>query len=278
MRSSTDDQVRANRAGIRRSAIKWVAFILIAGVFSSETMHAGEVVKEGKDGRSLLQEWIGLRKAISDEGRKWELRRELLKDRIELARQSISSLRESIGKVEEGVLEADKKRSGLVEREVALKEATVGVRGRIGEFESRVKVLLKQIPVPVQEKVKALSQRFPDDPESIEASASKRYQYLIGVLAGINKANREVSVNSEIRTLADGSTLEVAVLYIGISQAYFVNIDKTVAGVGVPFGDGWSWTPANDAAEKIAHAIAIHDGEKPAEYIPLPVTIDQKAE
>jgi hypothetical protein len=89
----------------------------------------------------------------------------------------------------------------------------------------------------------------------------------------VNKFNREITVTSEVRTLADGNVAEVTALYIGLGQVYYVGANGTVAGVGRPSQNGWKWEPANDTADRISDAIAILKNEKVADFVPLPVKV-----
>jgi hypothetical protein len=73
--------------------------------------------------------------------------------------------------------------------------------------------------------------------------------------------------------MPDGSTAEVKALYIGVSLGYYVTPDGDAAGVGQPAPEGWSWTPADDLADRIARAIAILDNEDVPAYVPLPVKV-----
>jgi hypothetical protein len=65
----------------------------------------------------------------------------------------------------------------------------------------------------------------------------------------------------------------VTALYVGLGQAYYVSANGTMAGVGRPSENGWSWEPSNDAADEITDAIAILKNEKVASFVPLPIKV-----
>jgi hypothetical protein len=121
--------------------------------------------------------------------------------------------------------------------------------------------------------VKPLSQRLPDDANETKLSLAERFQNVVGILNEVDKFNREISVTSEVRTLADGSSVEVTSLYIGIGEAYYVSANGAIAGVGVASEQGWIWKPANEAAPQIADVIAVLKNEKVASFIQLPVEV-----
>jgi hypothetical protein len=106
------------------------------------------------------------------------------------------------------------------------------------------------------------------------ATVAERYQSVIGILNEVNKFNGEITVRSEMRALPDGTTAEVTAVYLGIGQGFYVTGGGKIAGVGLPTKEGWSWTPANEAALEIAKAVAILKDERVAEFVRLPVRIE----
>lgn len=76
----------------------------------------------------------------------------------------------------------------------------------------------------------------------------------------------EITVTSEVRTLADGTVAE------GLPRSMWAWARRTqrrhgaVAGVGRPSEAGWTWESANDAAGRVADAIAILKNEKVASF------------
>ena len=100
-----------------------------------------------------------------------------------------------------------------------------------------------------------------------------RSQNILGILNELNKANSEITVSYEVRKMADGTTSEVQVIYLGLAQAYYLS-PRGEAGVGRPGDDGWQWTPAPQAADAILRALEIVQGKQSPEFVPLPLTIN----
>jgi hypothetical protein len=137
------------------------------------------------------------------------------------------------------------------------------------------------LPEPLVERVEPLSQRLPKTAEEAAASKlslSERYMNVIGVLNDIAKWNREVTVATEVRTMTDGSQVQVAVIYVGLGQAWYAGGEgkdgkPTVAGTGTSTATGWTWKPANELAADIDKVIAIYKNEQLATLVRLPVQI-----
>ncbi len=223
--------------------------------------------------REALERWVDTRRTISKMRSDWALAREMLNARIDLVQREIGSLREKIAAAEESIAEAEEKRTGLVEQSEKLKAASAALAQRIAAMEARTRELLKRLPDPVRERVRPLSQRFPDDPQDTKLSLGERFQNVVGILNEVNKFNRGISLTSELRTLPDGTRVEVTTLYVGIGQAYYVGANGTVAGVGRATDQGWIWDPANEAAPQIAQAVAILKNEQVASFVRLPIKV-----
>jgi len=223
--------------------------------------------------RATLEKWVETRRVISQEKLAWATSRETLADRITLVDREIATLRTRIAETSTSVTAADTQGAGLRDQNALLKGASASLKDLITTLEERTKQLLPRLPEPIRERVKPLSQRFPDDPATSTTSIGERFQNVVGVLNEINKFNGEITLASEVRQLPDGTSSEVTALYLGIAQGYYVNASGTIAGVGTGTGDAWGWTPANEAAPRIAEAIAILKNEQVASFVKLPITV-----
>lgn len=256
-----------------RSAIGTLLLTFAHCLLPSGAISAGMAVGDIDNTRAALEKWVETRRIISREKHDFELGREMISERIKLVEREIESLRGKISETGESITEANKKRTELIVENEKLKEASASLSGMVTGLESRTRDLLKRLSDPIRERVKPLSQRFPEDPDETKLSLGVRFQNIVGVLNEVNKFNREITVTSEVRVLPDGTSAEVTVLYIGIGQAYYVNGNGDVAGIGTSSPEGWVWIPANEAAAGIAKAIAILKNETTATFVQLPIEI-----
>lgn len=223
--------------------------------------------------RAALEKWVETRKIISQERRDWKLNKETLNERVELVQREVDVLRAKISEAQENISEADKKRAELVTENDKLKEAAAGLAESMVALEIRTRTLLKNLPDPIRERVKPLSQRLPENTGDTKLSFAERFQNVVGILNEVNKFNREITVTSEVRALPDGTSAEVTALYIGIGQGFYTSANGHVAGTGTATADGWVWTPDNSIAPQVAAAIAIFKNEQVAAFVQLPVEI-----
>ncbi len=233
---------------------------------------------EGDDGvvetRDAVEKWIEVRKTISFEKNRWKFDKEMLEEQVRLGDRAVKSLQKLISEAEQNLGEADKKRGELEQESGKLKESASSLTDMVGSLESRTLSLLSRLPEWVQESVQLYSQRIPKDPAETELSLGRRFESVVAILNTVNKLNREIHVKSEVRELPGGKTAEVDAIYVGLSQGYYVTADKDAAGMGTSTAEGWVWSPVNDAAEKIADAVAIYRADKEAAFVRLPVKVD----
>ena len=224
--------------------------------------------------RAALEQWVETRRLISQEKRDWALGRELLGDRISIVQSEIESLRTAIGEAQESIAAADKTRAELEAENERLKSGSAGLEETVATLEGGVRALLPRLPEPALERVRPLAQSLPEDGAETELSLGRRFQNVVGILDQIDKLEREVTPANEVRELGGGTSAEVAVIYVGVGHAWYASADKRFAGVGTAGPDGWTWTPANDAAQAIALAIAIQRVDEPAAFVQVPIAID----
>lgn len=223
-----------------------------------------------QDARDLMSKWIELQQVMARERKDWQQGKEIVAARVELSRKELDALDEQTRAAQAQLAEATQKRDELEKERQRLKDVAAGLTATIAGLEVRTRQLYDRAPAYIQERLKPLRQRLPDDPATTRVSVAERYQNVLGILNDLNKANSEIAINQEVHTLADGKPSEVRALYVGLAQAYFIN-PRGQAGVGVPGTNGWAWTDAADAAEEILLALEVMEGKHTPMFVPLPV-------
>ncbi|MBU3682560.1 MAG: DUF3450 domain-containing protein [Phycisphaerales bacterium] len=222
--------------------------------------------------RLTLAKWIETQQIIAKERNDWQQGKEILQGRIDLVGKEVGVLKERIRQSEEAVAQSDRKRDELLAQDAELKTLGEQLATAATVMEEQIRSLVKQLPDPVKGRIAPLVERIPADPAATRVTPAERFQNVLGILNEVNKANSEISVAYEIRTLADGSSSEVQVIYLGLAQAYFLS-PKGEAGIGRPTEDGWKWEPAPGAADQILLALEVIEGKHVPTFVPLPIKI-----
>jgi len=208
--------------------------------------------------RDALEKWVETRRTIGVERRDWALGKDLLDSRIDVLDRELKTL-------------ADRKRDALAQEAGTLKDASAQLAAMAAQLEAKVKGLVKRFPTPLAEKLKPLTQRLPEDPATTALPLAVRFQNIVGIINEANRFNREITQSSEIRKLADGSSVEVTAVYLGLAQGYYVGAGGRIAGIGRGAPEGWTWTESNDNGPAIERIVAILRNQKPAAFVPIPV-------
>ncbi len=226
--------------------------------------------------RATLERWVEARKQSSKARSDWRVEKESLQERVDIVRRQIATLKERIAETEKSIGAADQQKTQLQADGAKIKVTTDRLEAGVAALEEQVRALLPRLPDPIQQKVAPLSQQFRAPVEGVaqkKLSVGARFGNVLGVLNLVQKWNNEVSVTSEVRTLPDGTTAEVACIYFGLGQGFYVSAKGDAAGVGLGTPEGWKWTPRNDAAKAIQAAIDVYQSKAMASFVGLPFEI-----
>jgi hypothetical protein len=239
----------------------------VLGGFAQTTGNVSEA-----DPREAVAKWVEMRRLISQEKQDWRLGRELLADRIRILEKDLAALREKTAQTTNEAAKVDVRVVEARTQNEQFGAAITRMLAAVATLETRLKPLLARTPDPVRERVKPLVQRLPQNASDTRISLPERFQNVIGILNEIAKANGEVTVTTEVRTLANGRPTEVKTLYVGMGQAYYVSA-KGEAGIGRPSAAGWEWQPENGLAARVTDAMQIMQNKATARFVQLPVKI-----
>lgn len=254
--------------GRRLTAVCLLAAALVPGVSGL----GAEGPRPEEDFRVVLEKWVEAQRLISQERQDWRTGRELLEDRIGIMRREVDGLSEKITQAGTETTDVDRKLAELKADNETFKEAAAAMQTAVVELERDLRTLLAMAPEPLREKVKPLTSRLPQDAANTKMSLPERFQNAIGVLNELTKANSEITLATEIRTLQGDRPAEVKTVYVGLAQAYYLSAGGE-AGIGRPTDNGWQWEPANELAPTITEIIQIIQNKAKPHFVAVPVRI-----
>lgn len=267
-------------------ALASAVFLLTSGAMLAVTGDEDPTLDET---RLTMNKWIETQQIISKERNDWQQGKEILVGRLDLVRKEVTALKERIVEAEVSVAAADRKRDELQAESAALEAVGAQLTEAVAVMEAQVHRLHATMPEPIQSRIAPLYQRIPgqrtadqqgsDAAEASGGEASKprvsiaeRFQNVLGILNELNKANNEITVNYEVRTLGSGKPSEVRAVYVGLAQAWYVSANGE-AGIGRPAAGGWQWEPSNAIAGDVQKTLEILQGKHSPEFVGLPVRI-----
>lgn len=223
--------------------------------------------------RQLLDKWVEARQLAAKARADWQTDRETLESSVRLLERELATVRDQMGKLGTNTTQVATERA-QAEGQIRQAQATLDrVQVVTGGLENEVRTLLPRLPSPLQETLKPFLHRLPAEGAPTKMGAPERFQALVGILNELDKFNTTLTISNERRKTAAGDDVAVDTLYLGLGAAYFVNDTGDFAGRGSPGVNGWEWTIEPELASAVRECIRVYRNERPARFIPLPVSI-----
>ena len=223
--------------------------------------------------RSVLEKWVETRKSIAELRSDWVVEREIIEGSVEAFERELETLEKQLSQVDEGSSQTDKELVDVEAEKKALRLASDELKVSVAKLETRVKALAPGFPSPVVEKIEPLFNRIPENPDDTKLGLSARLQNVVGILNELDKFNGSLTVASELRKTDSGAEVQTRVLYVGLSQAFFIDKTGEFCGYGISSPQGWNWTTQPELAPAISKVIGVYENSEPATFVGLPISV-----
>ncbi len=246
-------------------------------LFSAMTAHAQEKIADGDTQKVspsfVLQEkvrqWVETQKLRSKERADWfEQKRNMAAlNGIRLKEiEQIDSLIEAAGK---RLSDATKNREDLLAEQESLRNQRAIILKRVERLEVTLRAQMQIFPEPLMNKIKDEVERI-QQPEPSD-SLQDRLRDLVAVMSAASEFGQSLTIHSQIRN--DGEDqIEVEVLYLGFSGAWYVGRAGKIAGRGRANKDGWNWSEDKSVAKPLNEAIEMYRKERAPDYVRINFT------
>ena len=196
---------------------------LLAGLAALSSAHVRAEAPVAET-RSTLEKWVETRQLISKTRSDWQTDKETLDQTIQLYERELKSIDEQLSKVSTNSTQVDKERETALTEQRELNEALDKVNTLVVGLEKKIVQLAPSFPPPLTEKIQSLLKRIPADPATSRSSGLERLQNVVGIINEVDKFNAAVTVVSEVQKDPSGAEVQVETMYVGLGQAYFVDI------------------------------------------------------
>lgn len=247
-----------------------LAAVFAASLFLLISAQAQDsALPEASATQTALKKWVQTRQLISREATDWQEQQESLTQLNDIRKIEIDNLEEFVTAAGERVEEINEKRKSYVEEEAELKAWRHKLMVQISEIENSLRPLLPYFPTPLRAKVQEAVVRL----EESEAGRplQHRTRDVLLIMQAYQAFNNNITLDADVRPI-DGKKREIEILYLGMTQAWFVDQSGKYAGYGLPSPDGWTWVDAPALAAPVRQAIEIQTRQAPPDFISLPIT------
>lgn len=224
--------------------------------------------------RNTIEEWVQTQQLLSKERADWRQEKQTLQQSIGLLEEEIAVLTSRLRELDDEESETAAKGRSTQEENDRLLAASKEAENLVADLEKELQALRPYLPAPLKREAAQLFSRL-DEAEERSVALSQRLQTVLGLLAEVNRFQRNVTLTRETRELEDGTRREVRTLYLGLAQAYFVDDQVRIAGTGRPKADGWEWVRDDEISGSVDRAVAILEKERPAAFVNLPVEVER---
>lgn len=231
---------------------------------------AQEIIDESRDALGRL---IETKKEIAVAQNEWATEKEIILDTIDTLEKQIEATETRLREIEENTTIGEQERAELQARLQELQEMTAKFEPVIASYESRLRAIIPYLPEPLMDKIERLVSQLPKPGESANRRLlNNRAVVVVGILDEINNFHNSIQVHRQKLTI-NNQELNFSVIYYGLSQAYFVDENETIGGVGKPAEGEWVFEEVPGIATEVFDAVEIREKRMLARFVNLPVEI-----
>lgn len=250
--------------------------ILILAVMSisvsAERLYATDLLTDTK---SAIQEWVRTEQLVSQENQQWEEEKASLNSILKILSAEEQELGEQIALAQEVASRADEERASLVEQLSSYQEISQLLESRITDYERQLVLIVAYLPQMLRSELAPRIARLNSATQGSSPSLSERTQTLLSLMSEIDTFDGRLTLTTELISNSQNEPVEVRVLYLGLSRAFYVNNNATSAGFGVPTETGWQWQAQDELSETIARSLDIYETRITPQLISLPMQVQR---
>jgi hypothetical protein len=222
---------------------------------------------------ALLQkktgEWIATRRLIGEEAAAWQTEKASLAELNAIRAKESAQLDEFVQAATVRIEELTVRKGALSKEQTDLKAWRTKLETDLSALEAELRPLLPRFPAPLREKIQESLIRL-ESPEA-DQPLQNRARDLLLVLQACLEFQNVLTLHTEVREIG-GERREVEVLYLGMTQAWYVDAAGQQSGHGVPGEQGWIWTEDPTIASRVRSAIEIQARRATPAFVELPLS------
>ena len=223
---------------------------------------------------ALVRQWTALEQQRSRLQSDWLVRRQYLRQRLELLALEEQTLGEFLAAHRDSTDEVDARRFELLERQTAFEARQEALEVWLDGAVIVLRRLQSRLPPPLAAEWRAALQAAGSGEA---ASSSERLNHILSMLRTADEFQRVIPVHATTMTMADGTAMRVDQAYLGLSQGWYVSADGRHAGHGRPGPDGWEWVDQSLVdgldARAVRRLVDMVRAPTTAELLELPVRL-----
>jgi septal ring factor EnvC (AmiA/AmiB activator) len=221
---------------------------------------------------ALTARWIDLRGALAEEKRQWRNRKAAWEEEIALLEEQAAVLGEELEATRDVLSTAEERRADVLARREQVDAELEEVDAVLNRAVAEARALAASLPDP-------LAAQLPTDLQSLlqpgtsDLPRAQRAQRLVAFLSTFESMqNRFHAVQQTLET--DAGRRQVEVIYIGLARGFAVSPGNDWAAVGIPGGEGWTWTPGGVDPLEVRRLLEVYHRRETAALATVPLEVE----
>jgi len=225
--------------------------------------------------RQTISEWVAAKKILAAERAAWAGERQQLADLNTVRRAELAQLDSLLTNITSRSEQHGSRRAELSATRDRLRSEQAALTRRVAGWEQALRPQLARFPEPLRRRLGDTLTRLEGLPPASADSTNARplqarLRDVVFVVSEASAFHHKLTVDSERRELPGGDELEFDVLYLGLSQGWYVDRSGTRAGRISPGTDGWTWSEQPTLALDVRRAIRMVQKEETPGSVSLP--------
>ncbi len=213
-----------------------------------------------------VRQWVEIQKLRSKEKTDWEEQKRNMEALNEIRSKEIQQMDVLIKAAGQRLTDATHQKKELLDEKERLNTQRNVIEQRVIALEKSLRDQLNLFPDPLLSKIKEEVERIRDlNPES---SLQDRLRDAVAVLSAASDFAYSMTVSNELRDVGEKS-VEVEVMYLGFSGAWYVSKNGKISGWGKAYPNGWKWTEDKKVAQPLIEALEMYRKERAPDYVPF---------
>ena len=243
-------------------------------LFTATAAHAQEKIADGDTQKVspsfVLQEkvrqWVEAQKIRSKERADWSEQKRNMAALNGIRLKEIEQIDSLIAAAGKRLSDATKKREELLAEQESLRNKRAIILKRVERLEMALRAQLQIFPEPLMNKINDEVERIRQP--ALSESLQDRLRDLVAVMGAASEFGQSLTIHSQIRTNGEDQ-IEVEVLYLGFSGAWYVGRAGKIAGHGRAHKSGWTWSEDNSVAGPLKKTIEMYRKERAPGYVQI---------
>ncbi len=234
---------------------------------------------EERDLRATVQQWLDTMAAVQKEEDEWTRDKEILQNHRAGLKAEIDTLTRQLKDAQGKAGQANKEEADQLKKKEGFTSAQQALSDEVIKLENRMASILHLIPPPLKEadKVKAalmqLEKTLATKDRSDMTGVPGRLQTVLILMKEMEKFQSTITVRKAFQKASDGKEYEMQIIYLGLAKAYSVNATGTIAQVGEPTPEGWTFQEDNSIATHVRTLVDTTTGDGDAQFVNIPLSI-----